>query len=101
MPYVPEELVRMADQEAYAAWDGFSKYNAVIYEDRWLLGSASGKLNTNTVVHVLYELDNCYFVEAEGMTGFLAKESVSDQRIVTDRTDSGGDNTPEWSPPIL
>lgn len=103
--YVPQELVRMEGEEAYSEWDGFSKYNAVIYEDRWLQSNPSDRLNINADVHVLHELDNSYFVEVDGMTGFMKKDDVSEYRFSTGgggSSDSGGGGSaPEWSPPAL
>ena len=98
--FVPENLIYMEGDEAYAQWDGFSKHNAIVYDNCWLLGTASDKLQSNTSVHVLYELDHCYFVEVEGQNGFIAKEDISQYRYSSGGKNSGG-AAPEWSPPAL
>lgn len=100
--YVPEDLVRMEGEEAYTEWDGFSKHNSKVYDNRWLLGNALDKLKTNTEVHVLYELDNCYFVEIDGLAGFVQKENISEKRFSSGGGGgNGGGGGGDWSPPVL
>lgn len=93
--YVPKGLFRTQGMEAYEAWNGFSLWNGVVYDNYYLLGDPSERLYTNYPVKVLDELDNCYLVEVNGKTGFMSKEQVSKFSISSGK--SGG----EWSPPAM
>lgn len=95
--YVPQELVAEAGAEAYAEWDGYSFWNAVVYDNRHLLGDPVIYLQTNTAVHVIAELEDCYLVEVNGVTGYMLQSAVSKTRI----SSGGGGGGAEWSPPAL
>ena len=109
--YVPENLLRMEGDMAYEQWDGYSRYNTPVYDNYYLMGSPVDKLNTNTQVRVLHELENCYMVETDELTGFVEKDNVSETKIYTggggyDNGGSyggagGGGGGEEWSPPAL
>ena len=114
--YVPQELVLTQEAEAYEAWDGYSRWNGVVYDNFYLLGDPIDKLYTNVKVHVIAELENCYLVEVNEVTGYMNKEVVSQTRISTGGGNSasggsgGGGNSggggssgggAEWSPPAL
>ena len=111
--YVPQSLVVTEDAAAYEAWDGYSRWNGVVYDNFHLLGDPIDKLYTNVKVHVIAELDNCYVVEANEVTGYMSKDVVSKTRISTGggNSDSGGSGgggnsggsggSAEWSPPVL
>lgn len=114
--YVPQELVVTGEVEAYEAWDGYSRWNGVVYDNIYLLGDPIDKLYTNVKVHVVAELENCYLVEVNEVTGYMSKEVVSKTRISTGggNSDSGGSGGggnssgggnsgggAEWSPPAL
>lgn len=104
--YVSKDLTHMEDEEAYEEWDGFSKYNAVVYKDRWLRTKLEVKMNMNTQIRVLYELENAYFVEVDGETGFMPKTDVSQYRYAGGGGggggySGGGGGGGEWSPPVL
>lgn len=98
--WVSEDLVRMADEESYAEWIGYSKYNAEVFEDMWLLGDTSDRLGINTEVTVLFELESSYYVNANGVTGFMAKDMVSATRNAIGGGGGGGGGG-EWTPPAL
>ena len=52
-----------------------------------MLGSPSDLLNANSSVTVLYELDDCYLVEVDGVTGYMAKDDiVPDETSVSEET---------------
>ena len=74
--YVAEDYVQAPEGEAYEAWDGRTEGIVSLYEDFWMLGSPIHRLNANAGVKVLFALENCYLVEAEGMTGYMAKVDV-------------------------
>ena len=114
--YVPQNLVVTGDDKANEAWDGFSRWNGIIYDNFYLLGDPIDRLNTNVKVRVVAELDNCYLVEVNEVTGYMSKETVSKTRIPTGggNSDSGGTGgagnsggsgnsggAAEWSPPVL
>lgn len=75
--WVADAYVRTAEEKAFEAWDGRTEGIVSLYDDFWMLGSPSGRLNGNVAVRVLFELENCYLVEAEGMTGYMAKADVA------------------------
>ncbi len=97
--YVSETLVRMEGEEPYAEWEGYSKYKAVMYEDLWLHNVLLERMNTNTKVRVLFELENCYLVETDGLTGYMPKDKVS--QFKNSSGGGGGGGGGEWSPPAL
>lgn len=102
--HVPEVLVRRRDEETYAQWDGFAKYNTVFYDNFYLQGEGT-RLSTNTEIHVVTDLGNCYLVIVEDVYGYVAKEKVSETRNATGSapSDSGGGSGggQEWSDPVL
>ena len=71
--------IRAEETSEYNAWKGSSKYYAEIYADFWMTGSPIDRMNANTEVTVLYELENCYLVEADGVTGYILKDMVVEQ----------------------
>lgn len=93
--YVPQALVLAEGMEVYEAWDGYSRWNGAVYDNFYLLGTPIATLNTNAQVHVIEELDNCYLVQVNDVTGYMSKDMVSVTRVSTDN--SGG----EWTPPAL
>lgn len=104
--WVDEALVCMDTEEAtFEEWDGYSRWSAVVYDNFHLMGSPKDKLNTNTKIHVVYELENCYMVEIEEVTGFMAKDMISKYRYSSggrkDSGSGGGGDGAEWSPPAL
>ena len=104
--YVPQDLVQNPDEEAYEAWDGYSRWNGVIYDNFQLLGEPTDKLYTKVQVRVIGELENCYIVEFNGVTGYMAKDLVSQTRISTggggsDSSSGGGGGGGDWTPPAM
>ena len=107
--YVPQDLVVTEETEAYEAWDGYSRWNGVVYDNFHLLGDPIDKLYTNVKVHVIAELENCYLVEVDDVTGYMGKDVVSKTRIsVSGGSSDGGSydgggssGGAEWSPPAL
>lgn len=112
--YVDEKLVSMDGVESYEEWDGYSRWSATVHDNHHLIGNPTDKLNTNTKVHVVYELENCYMVEIGETTGFMAKDMISKYRYSSGSSSddsggssggSGGSNSSgggeEWSPPAL
>lgn len=102
--YVPQELVLTQGAEAYEAWDGYSRWNGVVYDNFYLLGDPIDKLYINNKVHVIAELENCYLVEVNEVIGYMSKGMVSQTRISTgggNSDDDGSGEGAEWSPPAL
>lgn len=94
--YVSQLLVLPEGAEAYTAWDGYSNWNGAVYDNFYLLGDPVSKLNVNTQIHVIAELEECYLVEVNGAAGYMSKDLVSKNRI---NTNTGGND--EWSPPAM
>lgn len=111
--HVPETLIRRKGEEAYAQWDGFAKYNTMFYDNFYLQGEGK-RLNTNTAIHVVADLDTCYLVTVDESFGYVAKTMVSEKRIVSKKAPAesggsgggssgggGGGGGQEWSDPVL
>jgi uncharacterized membrane protein YgcG len=110
--WVEENLVCMDDTATtFEAWDGYARWSAVVYDNIHLIGTPKDKLNTNTKIHVVDELDNCYLVEIEEVPGFMAKNMVSKWRYSSSSSgddggggggdSGGGGGGAEWTPPAL
>lgn len=96
--YVPTALVRQADETAYTAWDGYAQYNSELFGNFYLLGNSINRPVVNTVVRVVEELEYCYLVQIGDISGYMAKEMVSVNKVYIDTSGgSGGD----WTPPIM
>ena len=100
--HVPEVLIQRKGEEAYAQWDGYAKYKTVLYDNFYLRGEGK-TLGTNTVVHVVADLESSYLVTVDDAFGYVAKDMVSKTRIVIGGapSDSGSSGTKEWSDPVL
>ena len=110
--HVPETLIRRKGEETYAQWDGFAKYNTMFYDNFYLQGEGK-RLNTNTAIHVVADLDTCYLVTVDENFGYVAKTMVSEKRIVSKKapvesggggggtSGGGGGGGQEWSDPVL
>lgn len=96
--YVPQMLVLPEGAAAYAAWDGYSKKSSKVYDNFYLLGDHIDKLSTNTKIHVLAEIYGCYLVEVDGIPCYMKQDSVSKNKISTEKEDS---DDAEWSPPAM
>ena len=68
--------VQTEDESEYISWNGQSQQIVSVYGDCWMLGNPIDRLNSNTVVKVLYELDNCYLIEVNGVTGYMRKSDI-------------------------
>jgi uncharacterized membrane protein YgcG len=109
--WVRENLVCMEEAEPFEEWDGYARWSAVVYDNIHLIGTPKDKLNTNTKIHVVDELENCYLVEIEEVPGFMAKDMVSKWRYSSGSSDDeggggggsggGGVGGAEWTPPAL
>lgn len=110
--HVPEALIQRKGEESYAQWDGFAKYNTMFYDNFYLQGEGK-RLNTNTAIHVVVDLDTCYLVTVDESFGYVAKTMVSEKRIVSKKapvesggggggtSGGGGGGGQEWSDPVL
>lgn len=102
--HIPETLVQRKGEESYVQWDGFAKYNAMFYDNFYLQGEGT-QLSTNTAIHVVADLETCYLTTVEDAYGYIAKDMVSENRIVTggapSDSDGGSSGGQEWSDPVL
>ena len=73
---ISDKYVLSEGENAYADWKGQSNGIISVYADYWMLGSPIDRLNTNTTMTVLHELENCYLVEVNGITGYVEKENI-------------------------
>lgn len=94
--YLPANLALMEGEEAYTQWDGYTAYKARVY-DHYLCQGDGVKLNTNTVVTVLWDGGHFYVVSLNGEIGYMAHDTISQTRHATGGGGGGGD---DWTPPI-
>ena len=100
--FIRTQLVRLPTSKEYVAWDGFAERNTPYYDNYHMSGDPVGKLNTNTVVTVLCELDHCYFVSLDGAVWFVPKDQISTTKISNDgNSGSGGGGGGDWTDPVL
>lgn len=95
--YLPKNLALAEGEEAYAQWDGFTGYNAKVYDNRLLQGEGV-KVKTNTSVTVLWDGGDFYVVCIEGDVGYVLLEEVGQNRFTTG---GGGGDGGDWTPPVL
>ena len=85
-----------------------------MFYDNFYLRGEGKRLNTNTAIHVIADLDTCYLVTVEDDFGYVPKEMVSEKRIVSKKAPAesggsgggtsgggGGGGGQEWSDPVL
>jgi len=104
-------LVLVDGDEPYTPWEGYAKLNTRCHSDYYLNDPKPERLNVNTVLSVIGELDNCYAVSLDSKCVFIPKESVSETKVFInwggdDEDDSGGggggdSGGGDWSPPAL
>ena len=82
-------LLRFDSDESYEAWQAYAKYNTRVFEGYTLVGEPLATLKTNTQMTVLDDLGECYLVQAEDLTGYIAKTQASKWRIKGSSSSSG------------
>ena len=97
--YIRQNFLLKEGEEAYAEWDGYAKANAVIYTSFNLSGE-SVKLKTNAELKILADLGDCYLVTDGEVTGYMAKDTVSEVPISYSGWGGGGGGG-EWTPPAM
>lgn len=109
---LPRYLVTMEADEIYESWTGYSRSQAVVYQE-YQMRSESKKLRINQEVTVLDELaeqcysyfyPGCYVVEVDGEIGYMSANDVSPNRFAinpagSDEGSSG--NGDVWTPPQM
>lgn len=102
-------LVLVDGDAPYTPWEGYARPNAHCHSDYYLNDPEPRRLNANTVLSVIGELDTCYAVSLDGECVFLAKDFVSETKVTLDwgsggSGSSGGTGSAgggDWSPPAL
>ena len=82
-------LLRFDSDESYEAWQAYAKYNTQVFEGYTLVGEPLATLKTNTQMTVLDDLGECYLVQTEDLTGYIAKTQASKWRIKGSSSSSG------------
>ena len=82
-------LLRFDSEESYEAWQAYAKYNTRVFEGYTLVGEPLATLKTNTQITVLDDLGECYLVQTEDLTGYIAKTQASKWRIKSSGSSSG------------
>lgn len=122
---LPRYLVTLEGDEAYESWTGYSRSQAVVYQE-YQMRNESKKLRINQEVTVLDELaeqcysyfyPGCYVVEVDGEIGYMSANDVRPNRFATSSpstgeesyggggsgsTGGGGSSSGDtWTPPVL
>lgn len=82
-------LLRFDSDESYEAWQAYAKYNTQVFDGYTLVGEPLATLKTNTQMTVLDDLGECYLVQTEDLTGYIAKTQASKWRIKSSGSGSG------------
>lgn len=82
-------LLRFDSEESYEAWQAYAKYNTQVFAGYTLVGEPLATLKTNTQMTVLDDLGECYLVQTEDLTGYIAKTQASKWRIKGSSSSSG------------
>lgn len=82
-------LLRFDSDESYEAWQAYAKYNTQVFDGYTLVGEPLATLKTNTQMTVLDDLGECYLVQTEDLTGYIAKTQASKWRIKSSSSSSG------------
>ena len=91
---IPGAYVLSENQNGLPIREGQTKEILSVYEDQWMQGSPIDRLNANIPVTVLFELEHCYLVEANGVTGYVEKDSMN---LI--HTEAPVETTPETTQP--
>lgn len=83
-------LLRFDSDESYEAWQAYAKYNTQVFEGYTLVGEPLATLKTNTQMTVLDDLGECYLVQTEDLTGYIAKTQASKWRIKSSSSSGSG-----------
>lgn len=83
-------LLRFDSDESYEAWQAYAKYNTRVFEGYTLVGEPLATLKTNTQITVLDDLGECYLVQTEDLTGYIAKTQASKWRIKSSSSSGSG-----------
>lgn len=104
---IPGYAVRMKDEDAFRQWTGFAKSGAELFTD-YNMKDEQQLLAQNTKLTVIDEFENCFLVETEESTGYIAKDSISETEIAvywgggySDGGGSSGGGGAEWTEPVL
>lgn len=87
---VENQLLRLKTADPYESWTGYAHYNAAIYSNYCLQGEPVQTLALNETVEILDELDFCYVVQTETLTGFVAKDEISKHHITYSAPSNSG-----------
>lgn len=79
---VDERMVRLASEEAFEAWTGYSYEETKVYSDAYMDGEVIEELGLNTEVNVVEGKANWLRIEWEDKYGYVDIEDISDSYIV-------------------
>ena len=92
----------MDGETAPEPWDGYAKNNAILFDNFYLAKNDNAvTLRLNAVLHVLADLENCWFVNTEdGQFGYVDKDLISETYIQV-YYGGGSSGGQEWTEPVL
>ena len=98
--YLPRNLAQPEGEEAYAQWNGFAGYKAVVYDNRLMQGEGV-KIGVNTSVTILWDGGDFYVVRVNGEVGYMAVSEIGQSQYATGGGGGGGNSGGDWTPPAL
>lgn len=103
--YMPVELTLTEEEEAYGPWDGYCGYNAYVYDNYQCQGEGK-RLNTNTVVTVVWHGGEFCVVSIDGELGYVDADELNTSPYYVGGGNTGSNNNDdesdsEWTPPAL
>ncbi|MDO4982885.1 MAG: hypothetical protein Q4E35_04935 [Eubacteriales bacterium] len=92
-------FLRKADAPEYESWICYTTQGAKLYEDIGMAGNYT-PFNKNTEFKVVADMESCYLVDGGANIGYIAKDQVSDCRIV-ETVSPSSDVELEWTAPVF
>ena len=103
---VETRLLRFAD-DPFESFTGYARWNAGLYGGMFCLGEPLETLSTNTKLTVLEDLQDCYYVNFNGETGFVPAKQLSRYPYTpqpeggSSGASGGGGGGEIWTPPVM
>ena len=79
---VDERMVRLASEDAFEAWTGYTYEETKVYSDAYMDGEVIEELGLNTEVNVVEGKANWLRIEWEDKYGYVDVEDISENYIV-------------------
>ncbi len=74
-----ESMLNIENTEDYTPWQGYPKWNAVVYDNCNLFGEPLRKMGS-AQVRVIDEMEYCYVIESDGQIVYVKKSDINHTR---------------------